>query len=299
LAETNFEEFEKQIEKALKPYDLGIWRMKPNPLKKLIKSRQLVLGLEQRWFTHGLDMNFMGYTAHAGYDFIVIDTEHTPWYGLEGCVTAMIAAEAHGIVPNIRISGPFEPILVTKALEIGAYGVWVPHVNTAEDARKMVAAAKFNIPGWEFGERGVSVDMRFDGYGRTPELVGPEIFQRFCNENTMVTLLALESREAMENFEEIISVPGVDMISLSTGDIAQCLGYPRQHMHPEVLKKRDWALELCQEKGMPVYLPAGPLRPEYVKYYWDKGVHIFHANLFGPVRIACYDTVAKMRDICK
>lgn len=284
---------DNNLDKFLKPYDLGIWRMKPNPIKEKLKNGELTLFNEQRWFVHDNDMNFIGYLSQAGFDFVVVDTEHTPWFGLEGCATAVIAAEAHGIVPFIRVSTPTDTILISKALDMGAYGVCVPHIETADQARAAVAAAKFNAPGWEFGERGFSKDMRYDGYGRTCELVDREEFQKFCNEQTMVVLLPMESMEGINNLEEIISVPGVDMISLSAGDISQCLGYPGQPMHPEVVKVRDKALELCQKKGMPVYMVA--YEPEVYKYYLNKGVRCLHVNISTAIRHACYNKLVDVR----
>lgn len=286
----------------LKRYDLGIWRMKPNPVLSKIKNGELTIGAEQRWFIHGIDMNFIGYLAQAGYDFVVIDTEHTPWYGLEACATAVIAAEAAGIVPFIRVSDP-NPGLITKALDMGAYGVWIPHVDTKDDAREAVAAAKYNLPGWEFGARGQSSDFRADGYGayNTPDLALPyqdlEKWQKFSNEETMVTALPLESKQGIDNIEQIISVKGLSMVSLSVGDITQCLGHPGQPDHPEVMQVRDRICDLCMEKRMPVYLPVGPNSPKLVKHYYDKGVRVFYGT--PNIRQHFKDTMAKMREICK
>jgi len=271
--------------------------MRPNPVKSKIKNGELTIGAEYGWAVHGLDMNIMGYLAQAGYDFVVIDTEHSPWYGLEGCVTAVMAAEAAGIVPFIRISDSF-PILATKALDMGAYGVWgVPHVDTKKDIAKVVANAKYKLPDWEYGARGHATNLRADGYGayNTPEML--EKWQRFSNEETMFAASPLESLEGINNIEEIISVKGLDMISLSVGDITQCLGHPGQPDHPKVMEVRDKICEQCMERGMPVYFPMGPSRPKLVKHYYDKGVRVFYAT--PNIRQHFMDTMTKMREICK
>jgi 2-keto-3-deoxy-L-rhamnonate aldolase RhmA len=280
-----------------KRHDVGIWRFKENPVKRKIKRGELTLGLEQRWGVHGMEMNYVQFISQAGFDFAVIDTEHTPYYGLESCQGFVTACEAFGIVPFVRISGPFEPILVSKALDMGFYGVWVPHVVTKKDCETVVAAAKFKLPGWEYGKRGVSHGFHADGYGTVRDR---QAWQRFCNEETMVTILPLEELEAIKNIEEIISVPGLDMISLSAGDLPQCLGYPDQPAHPEVMKVRDRVADLCLKKGIHAYCIG---RPElYFKHYWDKGVRCFYAAdaLFAADLFGVYKNfVEKVQQICK
>ena len=264
---------EKKVTKIpSKKYDLGIWRFKENPIKRKIKRGELVLGLYNRWWVHGLEMNHVQFAAQAGYDYVVIDTEHTPWFGLESCQTFVMACEAFGIVPFVRVSTSANPILIMKALDMGFYGVWVPHVNNKKDMERVVAAAKYKLPGWEYGARGTSSGYYSDGYGTTPDRVE---YQKFSNEETMVVALPLEEFEGIQNIDEIISVPGLDMISLSSGDISQCLGYPGQPMHPEVMKVRDRVVELCNDKGILTYCLGSPAM---YKYYWEKGVRCFHGG---------------------
>ena len=259
-----------------------MWRFKENPVKRKIERGELTIGAYARWFVHGLDMNLIYMFAQEGYDFVVIDTEHTPYYGMEACATAVIAAEAAGITPFIRVAHN-EPILITKALEIGAYGVWVPHVDSKEECEQAVGAAKYPPA----GARGMSRGYPADGYGYADW----DKFWRFSNKETMVTVLPLESRKGIDNIEEIISVKGLGMISLSVGDIAQCLGHPGQPGHPEVMEVRDRVLALCQEKGMPVYLPGS--YPKLWKYYYDKGVRTF---LTGPnIRRCIRENLSNLR----
>ena len=227
--------------------------MKENIVKKKIREGKLVLGS----YCDPLQFYQIEMMAKAGYDFVVLEGEHSPYYGVEHCVHAVEVAEATGITPFIRISDN-NPVLVNKALEIGAYGVMVPHVESKEECELAVRAAKYPPEG-------------------TRGSWGPQALEwKFANEQTMVNVLPLESRKAIANIEEILSVKGLDMISLSTGDITFALGYPNQPMHPEVVKVRDHVLELCKKKGIVAYAVGDQ---DLLKYYYKKGVRVFVSSV--------------------
>ena len=243
--------------------------LRENPVKKKIKEGKPAIGSycnPQRTYLIEL-------MAEAGYDFVVLDTEHGPYFGVEQCVDGVKTALAMNITPFIRVSHN-NPILIEKALDIGAYGVWVPHVDSGEECKQAVRAAKYP----PIGER--------RGGG-----VAPKDWE-YANEQTIVAVLPLESRKAIENIEDTLSVQGVDLVSLSTGDITFALGHPGQPMHPEVVKIRDKVLELCQKKGLVAYAVGSP---ELLQYYYQKGVRVFmsEANL----RKAFQDHVKELRKI--
>ena len=243
--------------------------VKENPVKKKIKEGKLVLGSycnPQRAYVIEL-------MAEAGYDFVVLDTEHGPYFGVGNCVDAVKTAQAASITPFIRVSHN-NPILIEKALEIGACGVWVPHVDSKEECEQAVKAAKFPPRG----------DRRGGG-------VAPKDWE-YANEQTIVAVLPLESKKAIDNIEDTLSVQGIDLVSLSTGDITFALGHPGQSMHPEVVKVRDKVLELCQRKGLVAYAVGSP---ELLQYYYQKGVHVFMSET--NLRKAFQDHVKELRTI--
>lgn len=243
--------------------------MKENSVKKKIREGVVVLGsycIPSRPYL--IEM-----MAEAGYDFVVLDTEHGPYYGVEHCVEGVKAAEAAGITPFIRVSHN-NPILIQKALEIGAYGVWVPHVDSEEECRRAVEAAKYPPE----GTRGAGGTAAKDW--------------KFANEQTMVTVLPLESKRAIENIEGTLSVKGLDMVSLSTGDITFALGHPGQPMHPEVVEIRDRVWELCKKKGVTAYA-VGSL--DLLQYYYKKGVRVFMSET--NIRRAFQDHVDELRRV--
>jgi 4-hydroxy-2-oxoheptanedioate aldolase len=227
--------------------------LKENQVKKKIKEGKLVLGS----YCDPLRLEQIELMAKVGYDFVVLETEHGPYYGVEVCVNGVKTAESVGITPFIRVSHN-NPVLIRKALEIGAHGVFVPHVDSKEECLLAVQAAKYPPDG-----------TRGAGGSGTEEW-------KNANEQTMVTVLPLESKKGIDNIKEIISVKGLDMVSLSVGDITFALGYPNQPMHPEVMKVRDRICDLCLKEGMTMY-SLGSL--ELMQYYYKKGVRVFMSGV--------------------
>ena len=242
--------------------------LRENPVKKKIKEGKLTLVSycnPQRPFLIEL-------MAEAGYDFVVLDTEHGPYFGVEQCVDGVKTALAMNITPFIRVSHN-NPILIEKALGTGACGVFVPHVDSGEEARQAVEAAKFP----PLGERRGGV--------------APKDWE-YVNEQTIVAVLPLESKKAIDDIEDTLSVPGVDLVSLSTGDITYALGHPGQPMHPEVVSVRDRVLQLCQKKGLVAYAVGSP---ELLQYYHQKGVRVFMSE--ANIRKAFQDHIKEIRRI--
>ena len=240
-----------------------------NVVKQKIRKGELVLGT----YCDPLNTALIELYGAVGYDFVVLDTEHGPYYGVAHCAHGVKTAEVAGLIPFIRVSHN-HPILIQKALEIGAYGVWVPHVESEAECQRAVRAAKYP----PVGGRGAG------GSAATQ--------WAFANDNTMVTVLPLESKTAIENIDGTLSVDGLDMISLSVGDITFALGYPGQPMHPEVVKVRDRVWELCQEKGVAAYV-LGSL--ELLGYYRRKGVRVFMSSV--NMRRAVQAHVKQLREL--
>ena len=243
--------------------------MKENIVKKKIKEGRLVLGS----YCNPLRTYQIELMAQAGYDFVVLETEHGPYYGVAHCVKGVRAAEVAGIIPFIRVSHN-NPVLIRKALEIGAYGVWVPHIDSEEECRQAVQASKYPPEGTRSGGG-----------------VGPREWE-FANEQIMVTVLPLESRKGIDSIEEIISVRGLDMVSLSVSDLSFALGYPGQPMHPEVVNVRDQVWELCKRKGIVAYALGSQ---DLIQYYYHKGIRVFMSRV--NLRKAFQDHVNELRRI--
>jgi 2-keto-3-deoxy-L-rhamnonate aldolase RhmA len=162
-------------------------------------------------------------------DWLVIDTEHGPatWERVEDMLRAM---KGTNVVPIVRIVNN-DPGLMKQAFDRGAYGVIVPMVNTAEEARSAVAWAKYPPEGM----RGVA--------GTRVSRYGMDMAQYFPEWNAQVlVILQIETREALKNVEAIAATPGVDVLFVGPNDLSANLNVFRQFDHPEFTK----ALQVIQ-----------------------------------------------------
>lgn len=162
--------------------------------------------------------------AVAGYDFAIVDLEHGN-INLETAEGMMRAADSRGAVPFARVLAN-RPELICQALNIGAAGILVPHVDSAEEAREVVQAALFGPE----GARGVCPFVRSADYSASK---GPEYYAG--SNEAVITGILLEGRAAYEAFEEFLEVDGLDLIMIAPYDLSQSLGVPGDIYHPSVI----------------------------------------------------------------
>jgi 4-hydroxy-2-oxoheptanedioate aldolase len=152
--------------------------------------------------------------ALTGVDGIIIDCEHGH-ISDDSMHNSVAAISALGVSPIIRIRGPAHDI-IKRALDTGAHGIMVPQINNAEEARAVVASSKFPPQ----GVRGQGSAFPAIGHGLTT----PE-YMKSANE-TIVTMMQIETKAGVENVEEICAVEGVDLVFIGPNDLAQSLlGY--------------------------------------------------------------------------
>lgn len=175
----------------------------------------------------------------TGVDGIIIDCEHGH-IGDEAMHNSVAAISTLGVSPVIRIRGPAHDIL-KRALDTGAHGIMVPQINNADEARQVVASSKFPPQ----GVRGQGSAFPAIGHGLTT----PE-YMKSANE-TIVTMIQIETRAGVENVEEIAAVDGVDMIFIGPNDLAQSLlGYtPARGDEPEFVAAVDKIINAARKHG--------------------------------------------------
>lgn len=162
--------------------------------------------------------------APANLDFIFLDCEHgiLDMAGVENCCRA---ADLTGPTPVARIPD-IGTGTITQFLDRGIRGLICPHIETKADARQIVDAARFGPAGHRSfgGARGTAYQS---GIKDMPA------FLAACNESILIGAM-LESRLAVDNLDDILSVPGIDYLMFGPADFAQDLGYPGEPDHPEV-----------------------------------------------------------------
>ncbi len=191
--------------------------MEPNPLKQRLSSGELILGTS----LSAPDTRVTAMTCQADIDFLWIDTEHQP-FATESIGVLPVLARRNGVAPVIRVAWN-DPALIKKAYDVGAVGVMVSQVDTAEEAARAVDYAYYPPK----GRRGVSPNW--------PVVAGIDGGQviRSANEET-VLILQIESRQAYDNLDEIAGVPGIDVLFVGPMDLSASLGVITQLHDPAV-----------------------------------------------------------------
>ena len=175
--------------------------------------------------------------AMAGYDWIVIETEHTA-IDVSEVLRLIIAIEQRGSVPLVRLAWN-DPIQAKAVLDSGAAGVLVPMVNTKADAELAVSMTKYP----PLGSRGVGL-ARAQGYG-----LNFDAYVTNANADTLL-LVQIEHREAVENIEQILSVTGIDGVFIGPYDLSLSLGIPGNLNHPDILAAKQKVLSATLAHGL-------------------------------------------------
>lgn len=236
--------------------------MRENTLKQKLQDGKAAFGV-MLTFPSAPMVEMLG---HLGYDWILIDNEHGS-VTVENSEDMIRAAELTGMAPIVRpVSN--KPEIIAPFLDRGAWGVQIPHVNTADEARAAVDAVKYPLQ----GHRGVFSGGRPGEYGfagNTAEYVED------ANRNTLVCLM-IEEVEAVENLEEMVAVDGVDVFFIGSGDLSASMGYAGQQTHPEVQAMMECGITVIREAGK----VAGCSCPDaYVPKFLDMGVQYFHGSV--------------------
>jgi len=160
--------------------------------------------------------------ARAGFDFILIDMEHAPGDFMV-LLSQLQAMGRYPALPVVRV--PWNDfVTIKRTLDVGAQGLHIPYVNTAEEAAAAVRAARYAPEGF----RGIAGSPRAAGYG----MGGMDYFKHANRE--LLIYIALETPESIANLDAIMQVDGVDGIFIGPMDLSTAMGYMGNPAHPEV-----------------------------------------------------------------
>ena len=173
--------------------------------------------------------------CHTGLDFVIIDTEHG-CFSEETAADMILAAERGGLLPFVRIGDVRRPY-VLRMLDIGARGLIVPNIRSVEEVQTLVRHAKFP----PLGNRGYCPN-RTTGWGSDNTAADPIAYMQDCNERCRV-IPQCETREALEQIEQIAALPGVDGIFVGPCDLSIALGIPLQFSNPVLVNACERILD--------------------------------------------------------
>jgi 4-hydroxy-2-oxoheptanedioate aldolase len=211
--------------------------MRANKIKKKLKNNEPVFGI---MIKEARNIGIAEILEIAGFDYFVIDMEHA-FYDMSNITEILQFARKIDITGVVRIPR-LDYAYVAKTLDMGAEGIWVPHLDTAQQAKDLVRFGKSPPE----GIRGAAVPA-FRLKERQEFKAAADYF-RAVNDETLL-IAQIEGREAIGNIGAITAVPGIDVAMMGTQDLSLDLGYPGQETHPEMKAAIQKVVDACKKNG--------------------------------------------------
>lgn len=228
-------------------------------LRNRVPSIGVVTGFHQ-------DTDHVEILGLLGYDFLWADTEHSA-ASPSDVARWILAAEARGLPTLVRIGYGYQNIIGhgQKYLVAGAQGIILPQCESRADVLKLVDVVKFP----PIGKRGLAGE-RWNSWGIKTEKTATSLAERVEESNmNSVVAVVVESRRAIENLEEILSVDELDFVFVAPTDLSADLGLHGQIRHPDVVSLIEEAGQKIQEAGKAAGMLS--LTAEDYKYWREKG----------------------------
>jgi 4-hydroxy-2-oxoheptanedioate aldolase len=226
-----------------------------------IRRGEPALGLSTALGSHLVAEMF----AHAGVDWIWIDTQHGCW-SYDDALRAIQVISPTGTTPIVR-PGSNDFFRIGRLLDAGALGIIVPMVNSPEEVQAALFAARYPPVGGR-STGGVRISL----YGAD--------YVQAANDNVLVAVM-IETRQAVERAEEIASVEGLDCLFMGPADLSLSLGVERGSPEHEAAIER--ILEAAQSAGIPAGIPCGSVEDALRRA--EQGFKLIHCGSeFGMIR---------------
>jgi len=231
--------------------------LRPNRAKEKLANGEIVTCLA------GVDSpHLVDFVGQIGIDSVWLEAEHGP-VDFEAIGDLSRAADLWGVTPLVRV-GSTDYNTIYRTLDMGAMGIAVPHVDTAQDARDIVNAAKYA----PIGTRGM--------FGPR-QAFGVTDYVKKANDQTMVVVL-VEDIKAVNNLDDILSVEHIDVFHVAPSDLAQSMGHIGDDEHPDVQRTIDESIVKIIAAGKIAGTTVGA---HNVGKFSDQGVKFFYTSLNG------------------
>jgi 4-hydroxy-2-oxoheptanedioate aldolase len=186
--------------------------------KKQLRANTPKLGL----FLNSHSPTIAEQLSHSGYDWLLVDTQHGPM-GNETLSGMLAGISSGGAISLVRVGSYADRPGIQQSLDMGADGVLVPYINTAEEARAAVSCCRYPTA----GTRSVYFPQRCMNKGGLLGYAGD------ANANVVVAL-QVETADCIANIEEIAAVPGVDILFLGQNDLCMSMGLYEKYKFPDM-----------------------------------------------------------------
>ena len=222
-------------------------------LKKRLKKGEITYGA---WLSVA-SPTLAEIMAWTGYDWVLIDTEHGA-FNIESLLAALMAFNGSPTVPIVRVAWN-DPVRIKQVLDIGADGILTPMVSSVPEARAAVAACKYPPE----GNRGFG-PKRASDYGRNIDAYVAQ-----ANDAVMV-MIQIEHVDAVARIDDILDVPGIDVVCIGPTDLSGSAGVLRQFGHPTVQKSLDTIVARSRARRLPVCIGVA-FGPAEMRPWVEKG----------------------------
>ncbi len=174
----------------------------------------------------------------AGMDWLFVDMEHSS-ISVDTAAQICVASLDSGVAPLVRV--PIQDYSVaTRVLDGGALGIVMPHINSVDEAKRMVAELRFP----PLGHRGVTgamphFDYDVDDLGKAMEILNDEI----------LLVVMVETQEMVDAADDIAAIEGLDVVMIGTNDLATAMGLPQQFGHERIAAAYRKVGDACRTHG--------------------------------------------------
>ena len=203
-----------------------------NTVKDLLQSGQTAIGASA---SVGSEVGFL---AESGFDFLLFDTQHSP-VEIKQLRPQLQAMRGKNAIPIIRV-GENRADQICYALDIGAKGIIVPMVNTKAEAADMVQRCKYPFEG---------IRSSAGPRGEWGEFATYREYMDAVNEQLLIIPM-IETVEALDNLEEILSVPGIDVLLVGPSDLSINLDVTLDYPNPKYQSALDKIAAACANAGV-------------------------------------------------
>ena len=210
---------------------------------------------------------FIEMTAASGMNFVRLDLEGGI-FDMESLGNMIMVARACGITPFVRVPQPLDETLIRRAISLGAMGIQLPEITSYEEVEYAVHATKTPpVGGYNGGHRSF-----ITGFG----LSGDE-YNAWAQEHILLCV-QIESKEAVERLDDILKIPGLDMVASGRGSLAKSYGYSSQY-HPEMFRLERETMKKAIAMGKIASAAYSVLDDEglyeHIKKCGEMGVSVF------------------------
>jgi len=256
--------------------------MKPNRFKQRMAENNFSIGhMISEFGTRGQAKML----EIADIDFVIIDREHN------GSTSADIADlvawfKATDIAPFVRIP-QIQYHFIARTLDVGALGLMVPNVKNGDEARAIVDAAKYG----PMGNRGIGLGAAHSDYRK----VVPRAFMDQANDNTTI-ICQIESRQGLDNLDDIAAVPGVDVLWVGHFDLSQSMGIPGQFDNQKFLDALKKVIDTARKNNLGIGIQPSNL--DQAREWMEMGFNVISYSADHSVYISAMNqAVAGVRNL--